>query len=107
MSSKITRKGFERVANDDDNKRPSEIHQSREGQTACAHEIRTGCMMEIKPLVNRQRSLGELERIKTKKYPKCEERIRAINHTMNVTQVNDVQSVQEQIKLGKQKQAFI
>ena len=64
-------------------------------------------MTEIKSLAKRQKLLGELEQMETEKCLECEEQIRAFNHTMNVTEVNDVQSVQEQIKLGKQKQAFI
>jgi hypothetical protein len=63
-------------------------------------------MMEIKSLASRQTRLGELEQWETKKYMECEEQIRSINHKMNVAEVNDVQSVQEQVKFGEEKQAF-
>ena len=64
------------------------------------------CMMEIKSLASRQTRLGELEQMEAEKYMECEEQIRSINHKMNVAEVNDVQSVQEQVKFGKEKQAL-
>ena len=63
-------------------------------------------MTEIRSLAERQRTLGELKQTETEKYLECEEQIRAINHIMNVTEVKDIQNVEEQIKLDKQKQAL-
>ena len=63
-------------------------------------------MREIKSLASRQRKLGELEQLEIEECLECEQQIRSINHKMNVTEVNHVQSVQEQIRFDKQKQAL-
>ena len=60
-------------------------------------------MMEIKSLASRQTRLGELEQQETEKYMELEEQIRSINHKMNVAEVNDVQSAEEQGKLQEEK----
>ena len=63
------------------------------------------CITGIRSLAERHRSLGELKPAETEKYLEREEQIRAINHIMNVTEVKDIQNVEEQIKLDKQKKA--
>ena len=65
------------------------------------------CMRETLSLASRQRELGELEQREFEEYLECEQQIRSINHMMNVTEVNTVQSVQEQMGFEKQKQALI
>ena len=66
----------------------------------------TECMTEIKSLASRQTRLGELEQQETEKYMELEEQIRSINHKMNVAEVNDVQSAEEQVKLQEEKQVL-
>ena len=65
------------------------------------------CKMEIKSLASRQTRLGELEQQETEKHMELEEQIRSINHRINVTEVNDVQSAEEQGKLQEEKRELI
>ena len=64
----------------------------------------TECMMEVQDLSRRQARLGELEQIRLENCMACEEQIRSINHIMNITEVNDVKSVQEQAKHDEEKE---
>ena len=64
------------------------------------------CTMEVKSLARRQARLGELGLIEAEKYRECGHKIRSINHKMNITKVNSVQGLHEQVKLDKQKQAL-
>ena len=64
------------------------------------------CIRETRSLASRQKHLGELEQREFEEYLECEQQIRSINHMMNVTEVNTVQSVQEQKGIEKQKQAL-
>ena len=36
----------------------------------------------------------------------CEQQIRSINHIMNVAEINDVKSVQEQVRLDEEKETY-
>ena len=63
----------------------------------------TECMTEVQDLSRRQARLGELEQIRLENCMACEEQIRSINHIMNITEVNDVKSVQEQAKHDEEK----
>ena len=62
--------------------------------------------MEVKSLASRQARLGELEHREVEKYLECKLQIRSINHRINVTEVNNAQSIQKRKRLGNQKQAL-
>ena len=62
--------------------------------------------MEVKSLASRQARLGELGQIEAQECLECGHQISPINHKMNIAEVDSAQSLQEQVKLDAQKQAF-